>query len=349
MQQKGGDAAGGDAGMDAGIIPGFEQFKPERAAGSNQPSLTSSPAISVSGVPERLRSTLGHGGMDPADGTPGAARPRHHRFKVVSKSSTPIIHGSPALPSNMPSDESTPNSPARRSGMIATADIVLPDVMLPEKPDGEVEKAVAERVERYMTLRGKREPVYVNKDLYDKKEFHNPGILEMLMSQYKIVERGSNYPKVKYTCSQTLAFSRAARHASCTSSLLTLGPAFPMAGTLQPRILRGNSLLRQASQPSSRTARSRRHADGQRWKAFSSPACCCARRSRTDAPDRCSCRCGCRCCCIDIGQTVGRWLRAAEEEQVGHGGKAAKSCVVFSWSVVAEHPHPDGACVHDRS
>ena len=37
----------------------------------------------------------------------------------------------------------------------------------------------------------------VPQDLYDKKEFHNPGILELLMSQYKILEKGSNYPLVR--------------------------------------------------------------------------------------------------------------------------------------------------------
>ena len=35
----------------------------------------------------------------------------------------------------------------------------------------------------------------MNADLYDKKEFHNPGILEVLMATYNIDGYGSNYPK----------------------------------------------------------------------------------------------------------------------------------------------------------
>lgn len=185
-QAQGGEPAG-DTG---GIIPGFESYKPDTAPASH----ASSPALS--GVPERLRSAAekGAGAPGDSDGTPGAARPRHHRFKVVSKSSTPVIHGSPSMHQSMPSDESTPNSPSRQSAFVAAA--APPEVVLPEKPDGEVEKALAGRVERYMSMRGKPQPVFVNQDLYDKKEFHNPGILEMLMSQYRILEKGSNYPPV---------------------------------------------------------------------------------------------------------------------------------------------------------
>ena len=48
----------------------------------------------------------------------------------------------------------------------------LQDVVLPDRPVGQVEPAVADRVEHYMRLRGQAEPVKVNRDLYDKKEFH---------------------------------------------------------------------------------------------------------------------------------------------------------------------------------
>ena len=124
-------------------------------------------------------------------GPGGSVGPRHHRFKVVSKSSTPVIHGSPAVHQNMSDFESPPNSPSRS----AAAASEMPLVHLPQKPDGQVQQEVAERVEKYMKLRGSAQPVEVNRDLYDKKEFHNPGILEMLMSQYNIKEDGTNYPK----------------------------------------------------------------------------------------------------------------------------------------------------------
>jgi len=153
-----GAAAAGDAGSDAGgVIPGFESYKQHSAPASRNDS----PAVSVSGASERLRGGITHGAAGDPDGTPGAARPRHHRFKVISKSSTPVIHGSPGLHQSMPSDESTPNSPARRSALAPAPP--PPEVVLPEKPDGEVEQALAGRVEKYMSMRGKREPVYVNK------------------------------------------------------------------------------------------------------------------------------------------------------------------------------------------
>ena len=116
-------------------------------------------------------------------------------FESYKPDTAPASHaGSPSMHQSMPSDESTPNSPSRQSAFVAAA--APPEVVLPEKPDGEVEKALAGRVERYMSMRGKPQPVFVNQDLYDKKEFHNPGILEMLMSQYRILEKGSNYPPV---------------------------------------------------------------------------------------------------------------------------------------------------------
>jgi hypothetical protein len=218
-QEEQTQAQGGEPASDAGgIIPGFESYKPDTGA-----SHASSPA--VSGVPERLRSAAAHGAAAPgdSDGTPGAARPRHHRFKVVSKSSTPVIHGSPSMHQSMPSDESTPNSPSRQSALAAAA--APPEVVLPEKPDGEVEKALAGRVERYMSMRGKPQPVFVNQDLYDKKEFHNPGILEMLMSQYNILEKGSNYPTVcrRRTALPTLPLPRVSIPRMCAGPLAVCG------------------------------------------------------------------------------------------------------------------------------
>ena len=164
---------------------------------ADQPPLTEaktgSPTVNASvGVPANA-----HGpSADSSDGTPGATRPRGLKgFKLKSGSNTPALHGSPALQQSAPSDESTPSSPARRSGLAGESkSSALQDVVLPDRPVGQVEPAVADRVEHYMRLRGQAEPVKVNRDLYDKKEFHNPGILEMLMTQYQIVETGSNYP-----------------------------------------------------------------------------------------------------------------------------------------------------------
>ena len=205
------DAAQGAAHGDAdeasdavnNLLPGFESYTPNLAAAGKPPIGAGSQGRSPSITAGRLRG--GQGGHD-SDGTPGAFRPRHHRFKVVSKSSTPVVHGSPSQ--NMPSDESTPNSPARRASMAAIADVPPPSVSLPDKPDGEVEQEVADRVAHYMHLRGKPQPVKVNRDLYDKKEFHNPGILEMLMASYGIAEKGTNYPKVRGTITPSATIAK---------------------------------------------------------------------------------------------------------------------------------------------
>jgi hypothetical protein len=174
------------------VLPGFEGFKP---APAQAPGAVASPAVgAAAGGGDRVRPGPAHGGD--SDGTPGPGRLRHPGLRAVSKSSTPVIHGSPAPHQSAPSDDSVPNSPARRGSAPAgdTEEKVV--VSLPDKPLGEVDGDVAKRVEHYMRLRGDPKPVKVNSDLYDKKEFHNPGILEMLMSQYKIKETGTNYPTV---------------------------------------------------------------------------------------------------------------------------------------------------------
>lgn len=188
-EEQGGPSS--EAGDAVSVLPGFESFKPAAVVGSS----AASPAVSCGQGQERVRS-VAHGGAD-SDGTPGPNRLRHPALRAVSKSSTPIIHGSPAVHLSAPSDDSAPNSPARRAAVAPVSDDVeQPVVSLPEKPDGEVDEDVAKRVDHYMRLRGDDRPVKVNADLYDKKEFHNPGILEMLMSQYKIKETGTNYPAV---------------------------------------------------------------------------------------------------------------------------------------------------------
>ena len=54
---------------------------------------------------------------------------------------------------------------------------------------------------------------------HDKKEFHNPGILEMLMSQYNILEKGSNYPTVcrRRTALPTLPLPRVSIPRMCAT------------------------------------------------------------------------------------------------------------------------------------
>jgi len=195
------------------VLPGFEIFMPKKE--NDAGSKTASPVPSASGWPELVGTAHSH--RTDSDATPGAVRPRHHRFKVVSRVETPVLVGSPALWQNMPSDESTPNSPSRQGEPVT--------VPLPEKPDGEVDREVADRVEHYMRLRGKPEPVQVNRDLYDKKEFHNPGILEQLMSQYTMIEAGTNYPPVRPPPTSGTSFSTQSH--AYSSSLRTVYKATP--------------------------------------------------------------------------------------------------------------------------
>lgn len=78
----------------------------------------------------------------------------------------------------------------------------------------------------------------VPQDLYDKKEFHNPGILELLMSQYNILEKGSNYPEVRCrSTARTRCWPRArcAVRARCASVCAAQCPASrPALGFLLP-------------------------------------------------------------------------------------------------------------------
>lgn len=58
---------------------------------------------------------------------------------------------------------------------------------LPPAPEEPPNPVLLKNVEKFHNLR-KSKGVTVNGDLYDKKEFHNPGILELLMTTYKIKE-----------------------------------------------------------------------------------------------------------------------------------------------------------------
>jgi hypothetical protein len=62
---------------------------------------------------------------------------------------------------------------------------------LPPAPSGPVDEAVKAEVARLLEQRKKGSNI--NSDLQDKKEFHNPGILERLVSEFKIQESGTNY------------------------------------------------------------------------------------------------------------------------------------------------------------
>ncbi|KAJ1470832.1 hypothetical protein T484DRAFT_1846298 [Baffinella frigidus] len=65
--------------------------------------------------------------------------------------------------------------------------------MASEEEGGEIDPRMMVNVQRFTDARSKGKRV--NADLYDKKEFHNPGVLEELVNKYNIKETGSNYPK----------------------------------------------------------------------------------------------------------------------------------------------------------
>jgi len=161
---------------------------PNRAVNSTEPS--PSPTLSSKGL---LNS--GSWIKDGREGTP-TLKPRNAAIRIISKSNTPITN-SPALAADVPSDASCPASPHITSdgGIIAGSSISsLPDVTLPAAPEGEVDPKIAQNVAKFAHLRTHKNAT-VNADLYDKKEFHNPGILEFLVTTYNIKETGSNYPK----------------------------------------------------------------------------------------------------------------------------------------------------------
>ena len=66
-----------------------------------------------------------------------------------------------------------------------------PAAELPPAPPGPVSDTVMGGVEQLLAQRKKG--INLNEQLQDKKEFHNPGILERLVSEFKIMESGTNY------------------------------------------------------------------------------------------------------------------------------------------------------------
>eukprot|EP00960_Hanusia_phi_P069200 767026-Hanusia_phi.AAC.5 len=110
-----------------------------------------------------------------------ARKARNPAVRALSKSSTPVV-GSPG--GILPSDASSPES-AERSWTPVLVSEHLPQVELPPAPTSEIEPKLIENVNKYTRLREKDR----------KKEFHNPGILEVLMATYNIDGYGSNYPK----------------------------------------------------------------------------------------------------------------------------------------------------------
>jgi len=129
------------------------------------------------------------------DSTP-TFKPRNAAIRIISKSNTPLAN-SPALPVDVPSDASCPASPHLPDSQrmpVGTSLSSLPDVTLPAAPEGEMDPKIAQNVAKFAHLR-MHQNATVNAELYDKKEFHNPGILEFLVTTYDIKETGSNYPK----------------------------------------------------------------------------------------------------------------------------------------------------------
>ncbi|EKX54784.1 hypothetical protein GUITHDRAFT_99435 [Guillardia theta CCMP2712] len=123
------------------------------------------------------------------DSDESSRKPRNPAVRAISKSSTPIV-GSPG--GIVPSDASSPETAERCSTPMLVSE-QMPQVELPPAPTTEIEPKLIENVNKYTRLREKDRKV--NADLYDKKEFHNPGILEVLMATYNIDGYGSNYPK----------------------------------------------------------------------------------------------------------------------------------------------------------
>jgi len=78
---------------------------------------------------------------------------------------------------------------------------------LPAAPEEPPNPVLLKNVAKFHNLR-RSKGVTVNGDLYDKKEFHNPGILELLMTTYKIKEVLSNHllpPSLPSSVSPSLA------------------------------------------------------------------------------------------------------------------------------------------------
>jgi hypothetical protein len=97
-----------------------------------------------------------------------------------------------------PSDQSSPahGHAGEHEGLGAahpddSGPLVADGVDLPPPPPGRVDEAVQAGVDRMLAAR--TAGADLNRDLQDKKEFHNPGILERLVSDFKIVEHGTNY------------------------------------------------------------------------------------------------------------------------------------------------------------
>ena len=154
--------------------------------------------------------------------------------------------GSPAS-LGVPSDVSSPASQHGSTNVDAAyvAHLEVPaggtlardSVTVPCAPPGPVSGGVMTKVEQLLAERKKG--TNLNDQLRDKKEFHNPGILERLVSEFKIMESGTNYspdlfnpeyPKELYY--DSLAKQAHQRDAMSRATRTSIG--FDSAGVQQP-------------------------------------------------------------------------------------------------------------------
>jgi hypothetical protein len=90
-----------------------------------------------------------------------------------------------------PSDASSPLEDGAQAPQPPAAAPTGSGPELPPAPPGPVSETVLGGVEKLLAERKKG--TNLNEQLQDKKEFHNPGILERLVSEFKIMESGTNY------------------------------------------------------------------------------------------------------------------------------------------------------------
>jgi len=137
-----------------------------------------------------INSKLKRDGTASAQGTPLTLRLKNPALKLISKSVTPS-GTSPLHPNSTSDAEDVQSDTDSHPGALATQPVQ--SISLPPAPAGECLSHIRKNVEHYTTLKEVK-GLSVNDDLRDKKEFRNPGILELLMSMYNIKETGSNYP-----------------------------------------------------------------------------------------------------------------------------------------------------------
>jgi len=110
------------------------------------------------------------------------------------------LRGTGSMASGAPSDVSSPASQRGSDGIdwakvpqsvAANGSIAGEGRDLPSAPPGPVDEVLRANVESLQAQR--KQGKNINADLQDKKEFQNPGILERLVVDFKIMESGTNY------------------------------------------------------------------------------------------------------------------------------------------------------------